>query len=224
MKISGPPSVEAGETLEVSTFVTGSCDPSMFYAVRVDLQDARSSQVFSSVTLPYAPVSAYFTVTITNQATAPTTLGFWALQINAYLLAGVNGGVVANSQQLFTVYVTPYTTPTTTQTVITNSTSSLLQTSVNSTTQTTTILTGSSSSVATSTSSVAAPTYQTSTVAIIAVAVVILAVFIVLMLFRRRHAAVSKSKETGNVKYCSHCGGKLQPTDMFCTLCGTKQT
>ncbi|MGA3406163.1 MAG: zinc ribbon domain-containing protein [Candidatus Bathyarchaeia archaeon] len=223
---TGPPTVEAGQTLQVTTAVTGSCDQSMFYAVRVDLADGRSSQVLSSVVFPYVPVTPGFTVSITNKATAPTTLGSWVLQVNAYLIAAMNGGVVASAHQLFSVVVVPYTaTTTTTEQMITNSTTTLSQTSTNSTNQ---AASTNETLVATSTSSAAAPetVNQISTFATVAAVVVILAAIIIVMLSKRKHATNQKPQpQLGvNVKYCEHCGTELNATDEFCGHCGTKQT
>ena len=222
---TGPPTVGAGQTLQVTTTVTGSCDQSMFYAVRVDLVDGRSSQVLSSVVFPYAPVTPVFTVSITNKATAPTTLGSWVLQVNAYLIAAMNGAVVASAHELFSVMVVPYTaTTTTTEQLITNSTTTLSQNSTNSTSQATST---SETLIATSTSSAAAPetNSQNSTYVTIAAVVVILAAIIIVLLSKRKHATTQKPQPQlrANVKYCEHCGTKLNATDEFCGHCGTKQ-
>ena len=226
LAITGPPTVPAGQTLQISTTVTGACDPSMFYAVRVDLVDGRSQTVLSSKSLAYIPVSSSFvTFPIVNTVTAPTSLGFWPLQIQAYLLSGLNGAVVTSTSQLFTVNVVPYTPPTTTQPVTMNSTISLTETSTNSTTistSQTTFITPNS----TSTSSVVAPgnVNQTSTLVTVVAVIVILAVIIILMLTRRKHATTPKPQQPENVKYCSHCGTKVPGNDDFCSHCGTKQT
>lgn len=228
---TGPPTVEAGQTLQVTTAVTGSCDQSLFYAVRVDLADGRSSQVLSSVVFPYVPVIPVFTVSITNKATAPTTLGTWVLQVNVYLIAAMNGGVVASAHQLFSVVVVPYTaTPTTTEQMITNSTTTLSQISTNSTNQAAQTSANSTNEtlVATSTSSAAAPetVNQGSSFATVAVVVVILAAIIIVILSKRKHATNQKLQPQlrADVKYCEHCGTKLSATDEFCGHCGTKQT
>ena len=222
LAISGPPTVGVGQTLEITTIVTGSCDVSMFYAVRVDLVDAHSNKVLSKVIFPYAPVTAGFSVPITNKATAPSVVGTWVLQINAYLIATMNGGVVTSSQQLFSVDVVPYVTPTTTEQMTMNSTtfSEISTTSqMTSTSQTT-------STTSTSTSSAAAQenAYPTSIVAIGAI-IAIIAV-IVLILLKRKPAITPRSQPTPveNVRYCGHCGSKLEMADEFCGHCGSKQT
>jgi len=226
LNITGPPTVPAGQTLQISTSITGACDPSMFYAIRVDLMDGRSQTVLSSKSLVYIPVtSSFVTFPIVNTVTAPTSLGFWPLQIQAYLLSGLNGAVVTSSSQLFTVNVVPYTPPTTTQPVTMNSTISLIETSTNSTTistSQTTFITPNS----TSTSTVEAPgnTNQTSTLLTVVAVIAILTVIIILMLTRRKHATTPKPQQPENVKYCSHCGTKVPGNDDFCSHCGTKQT
>jgi len=222
---TGPPTVEAGQTLEVITAVTGTCDQSMFYAVRVDLADGRSSQVLSSVVFPYAPVTAGFTVSITNKATAPITLGTWVLQVNAYFIASLNGGVVASAHQLFSVVVVPYSPPTTTTTeqMTTNSTTTLSLMPINSTNQTTSI---GETSFATSTSPAASETtgQNSSTFAIVAASLVILAVIAIVMFSKRKRTTTQKPQQSANVKYCVQCGTKLGASDEFCGHCGTKQT
>lgn len=220
---TGPPTVEAGQTLQVTTAVTGSCDQSMLYAVRVDLVDGRSSQVLSSVIFPYAPVAAVFTISITNKATAPTTLGTWVLQVNAYLIASINGAVVASSHLLFSVVVVPYAPPTTTtEQMTTNSTTTLSQNSTNSTNQAT-----STNEALVTTSSAAAPetVNQSSIFAAVAAVVVIFAAIVIVLLSKRKHARTQKPQpqQLANLKYCIHCGTKLEPADEFCGHCGTKQ-
>jgi len=222
---TGPPTVGAGQTLQVTTAVTGSCDQSLFYAVRVDLVDGRTSQVLSSVVFPYAPVTPGFTVSITNKATAPTTLGTWVLQVNAYLIASINGAVVASSHLLFSVDVVPYTPSTTTtetQLMTTNSTTTLSQTSTNSTNQ---AASTNETLVATSSASTPQTVNQRGTFAFVAVVVVILAAIIIVLLSKRKHATTQKPslQQLANVKYCRHCGIKLEAADQFCSHCGTKQ-
>jgi hypothetical protein len=222
---TGPPTVGAGQTLQVTTAVTGSCDQSLFYAVRVDLVDGRSSQVLSSVVFPYAPVTPVFTVSITNKATAPTTLGTWVLQVNAYLIASFNGAVVASSHLLFSVVVVPYSPSTTTTEQmteqITNSATTLSQnsTSANQVASTNETL------VATSSASAPETVNQRSASAIVVVVVVILAAVIILLLSKRKHATTQKPppQQLANVKYCRRCGTKLEAADPFCSHCGTKQ-
>ncbi len=222
---TGPPTVEAGQTLQVTTTVTGSCDQSLFYAVRVDLVDGRTSQVLSSVVFPYAPVSPVFTVSITNKATAPTTLGAWVLQVNAYLIAAVNGAVVTSSHLLFNVDVVPYApTPTTTEELTTNSTTTLFMIPTNSTSQT---LSNETSLESSSTSTALETTNQNSTllsVAAIALVVVVILAFIIMS--KRKGSAVRKPEPSQalNAKYCTHCGTRLDAADQYCGHCGTKQS
>jgi hypothetical protein len=223
---TGPPTVGAGQTLQVTTAVTGSCDQSMPYAVRVDLADGHSSQVLSSVVLPYAPLAAVFTVSVTNKATAPTTLGTWVLQVNAYVIASINGAVVASSHLLFSVVVVPYTPPTTTtEQVTTNSTTTLSMMLINSTVQMTS---NSETSLAASSSSAAAPenTNQNSSAIALATIVMVLAAIFIIMLSRRKRVTSQKPQPQPlvNVKYCVHCGTKLEAGDEFCGHCGIKQT
>jgi len=224
---TGPPTVGAGQTLQVTTSVTGSCDQSLFYAVRVDLVDGRSSQVLSSVVFPYAPVTPVFTVSITNKATAPTTLGTWVLQVNAYLIASINGAVVASSHLLFSVAVVPYspTTSTTEQMTVqmTNSTTTLSQNS----TYTNQAASINETLVATSSASAPETVNQHSAFAIVAVAIVaiVAAIIVIVLLSKRKHTTTQKAppQQLSSVKYCRHCGTKLEASDQFCIHCGTKQ-
>jgi hypothetical protein len=221
---TGPPNIGAGQPLEVTTTVTGACDQSMFYAVRIDLVDGRSSQVLSSVVFPYAPVTASFTVAVINKATAPTNLGTWVLQVNGYLIASVNGGVVASAHVLFNVVVVPYTPPaTTTEQMITNSTTSLSLMFTNSTSQ---MISSNETPFVTSASSAAPENTQTnSTLIVVAAIVVVLAAIVVVMLSRRKRATAQKpqSSQLSSERYCGHCGTKLSATDEFCSQCGNKQ-
>ena len=216
----------AGQTLQVTTAVTGSCDQSMFYAVRVDLVDGRTSKVLSSVVFPYVPVTAGFTVLINNSATAPTTLGTWVLQVNAYLIAAMNGGVVASAHQLFSVVVVPYTPPTTTTTfeeMTTNSTTTLSLMSTNSINQTSI---GEVSFASSTSPAMSENTNQTSsTLGIVAAILVVLAVIVIFILSKRKHTTTQKPlPQQANLKYCEHCGTKLNATDEFCGHCGSKQS
>jgi len=220
---TGPPTVGAGQTLQVTTAVTGSCDQSMFYAVRVDLVDGRSSQVLSSIVFPYAPVSAVFTISITNKATAPTVLGTWVLQVNAYLIASVNGAVVASSHVLFNVVVVPYSAPTTTtEPMVANSTTTLSM--MPTTSQMTSIVSNQSSF--TTFSSPAAPENGNLTItfaAVAAIVIVLAAIFVILLSRRKRATQKPQPQGSGDVKYCVHCGTRLMAADEFCGHCGTKQ-
>jgi hypothetical protein len=225
LAISGPPAVGVGQTLEITTIVTGSCDASMFYAVRVDLVDAHSNEVLSKVIFPYAPVTIGFSVPITNKVTAPSVLGTWVLQINAYLIATLNGGVADSSQQLFSVNVVPYVTPTTTAQVATNSTtfSEMFTTSQMTSTRETT---SEMSTMSTSSSSAAAQENVNPTSIVAIGAIIAIIVVIVLMLLKRKPATTSRPQAmpAENVRYCGHCGSKLEMADEFCGHCGTKQT
>ena len=216
----------AGQTLQVTTAVTGSCDQSMFYAVRVDLVDGRSSKVLSSVVFPYVPVTAGFTVLINNSATAPTTLGPWVLQVNAYLIASMNGGVVASAHQLFNVVVVPYTAPTTTtipEQITTNSTTTLSLMSANSTSQITSIGETSFTSTSPAASENINQTSSSTLATVAAILVVLAAIVIVIISRRKRTPQRPLPQQSANVKYCEHCGTQLKAADEFCGHCGTKQ-
>ena len=223
---TGPPVVGAGQTLQVTTTVTGSCDQSMFYAVRVDLVDGRStSQVLSSVVFPYAPVTAGFIVSVTNKATAPTTLGTWVLQINAYLIASINGGIVASAHQLFSVVVVQYTPTTTSMTseqIATNSTTTIFLMPLNSTSQ---MIASETSSATSSPPTLAQSNNQTSSglFAPALVLIVLAAIVLVVLLTRKRTAQRSQQRQSANVKYCGKCGSKIDAADEFCSHCGTPQ-
>ena len=225
---TGPPTVEAGQTLQVTTTVTGSCDQSLFYAVRVDLVDGRTSQVLSSVVFPYAPVSPVFTVSITNKATAPTTLGAWVLQVNAYLIAAVNGAVVTSSHLLFNVDVVPYTPPpTTTEELTTNSTTTLFMIPTNSTSQTVSNETSLESSSSSATATALETTNQNSTLLSVAAIVIVVGVILAFIIMSKRKGSAARKPETPqalNAKYCTHCGTRLDAADQYCGHCGTKQS
>ena len=108
-----PQLVQAGQPFQITTNLTVSCDPSVMPVIRVDLLDATTSQTLSTNSVPYYSYSSSFTASVVNQATARQSTGNWALQIQAYIISGLNGQSVASTAQLFQVNVEPYTPPVT---------------------------------------------------------------------------------------------------------------
>ena len=108
-----PPLVQAGQLFQITTNLTVSCDPSVLPVIRVDLLDATTSQTLSTNSVPYYPFSSSFTASVVNQVTARQFTGSWALQVQAYVISGLNGQTVASTAQLFQVNVEPYIPPVT---------------------------------------------------------------------------------------------------------------
>lgn len=225
LSISHPDLVPAAQPLQVTSTLTTSCDPGTFYVIRVDLVDAGTTRVLSTVTYPYYPASSSFiTPPIVNEVTAPMFTGNWALEVKAYVSSGLSGQTVASTSQLFSINIVPYTPSTTTMQAVTTTstvpTSSFSQTSTTSSTSQETFATQAFSS--TSTQNID----QTGTIgraaAVIALAFVIIGI---LTIGRRRQRTAKERKErTTGMKYCGYCGTKLQENAQFCGHCGAKQS
>jgi hypothetical protein len=106
--LAPPAIVQLGQPFQVISTLTVSCDPSVFPVIRVDLVDSATSRTISTTALPYYPSSSSFTVSLVNQARAPDSVGSWALQVQAYVISGINGRAVASTSQLFQITITPY--------------------------------------------------------------------------------------------------------------------
>jgi len=119
LNVVPPTLVQGGQSFEVTTDMTVSCDPSVLPIIRIDLVDATTSQTLSTSSVPYYSYSSSFTASVVNQATARQIIGSWALRVQVYVINGLNGQSVASTGQLFQVNVEPYTPPTQMQTVIT---------------------------------------------------------------------------------------------------------
>ena len=114
LKLTLPDLVQAGQPFQLTSTLTVSCDPSVLPVVRVDLVDATTSKILTTTSVPYYPTSSSFIAPIVSQSTARSSPGSWALQIQGYVLNGINGAAVASTSQLFQLNVTPYTPPVTT--------------------------------------------------------------------------------------------------------------
>ena len=144
VSITHPNSVPEGQTLQVTTSLTASCDPSVFYVLRVDLVEQPSGTVLSSVKLPYYPTVSSFTRPINNTATAPMSIGPWVLQSQVYIINGLNGQTAGSSQQQFVVDITQYNPQTTTSVF---SAANTTQVSLSSTFSTQTALSSATSTI-----------------------------------------------------------------------------
>lgn len=111
LKLTLPDLVQAGQPFQITTTLTISCDPSVLPVVRVDLVDATSTKILTTSSTPYYPSSSSFIVPVVSQTTARNSPGSWGLQVQAYVINGVNGATAASSSQLFQLNVTPYTPP-----------------------------------------------------------------------------------------------------------------
>lgn len=215
-----PTLVQAGQPFQVTSNLTASCDPGVLPVVRVDLLDAGTSKTLATTSLPYYPSSPSFTVSVVSQATARQALGSWALQVQAYIINGINGLSVASASQLFQVNVEPYTPPVTamqtTEATTQNPSTSSLSTQLLPTTTNPEIVTEALSSALTSN------TQTTSTTAglILPVAIVLLglAVFGLLVFAGSRH----RRQHSVSISYCGQCGTKLRHDQNYCPNCGAK--
>ena len=215
--------VQAGQPFQVTTDLTVSCDPSVLPVIRVDLLDATTSQTLSTNSAPYYPASSSFTASVVNQATAHQLTGSWALQVEAYVISGLNGQSVASTGQLFQVNVEPYTPPVT-EMQTTEITTQPSNSSFANTTQLMPAATQFENAMETTTSSELAVSTQVSAgpsqlflpAAILLVGIV---VFGVLMFAGSRR----NQRPTSN-KRCGQCGAELSYNEKYCTNCGTKQT
>lgn len=119
LNVVPPTLVQVGQSFQVTTNMTVSCDPSVLPVIRVDLVDATTSQTLSTSSFPYYSYSSSFTASVVNRATAHQLIGSWALRIQVYVINGLNGQSVASTGQLFQVNVEPYTPTTQMQTTAT---------------------------------------------------------------------------------------------------------
>jgi hypothetical protein len=217
-----PTLVQAGQPFQVTSNLTASCDPSVLPVVRVDLLDASTSKTLATTSLPYYPSSSSFTVSVVSQATARQLLGSWALQIQAYIINGINGLSVASASQLFQVNVQPYTPPVTamqtTEATTQNPSTSLVSTQLPPTTTNQEVVTETLPPTVTSN------TQTTSTTAglILPVTIVLLglAVFGLLVFAGRRN----RRQHSASTSYCGQCGTKLSHDQTYCPNCGAKHT
>ena len=218
-----PTLVQTGQPFQVTSNLTASCDPSVLPVVRVDLVDAGSSRTLATTSLPYYPSSSSFTVSVVSQATARQALGSWALQVQAYVINGINGQSAASASQLFQVNVEPYTSPlTATQTAeatTQNSNASSVSTQVLPTTTNPEVITEALSPTLTfntqATSSATGELVLPATIVLLGIAVFGLLVFEGNR--RRRQHSVSNN-------YCGQCGAELSHGQNYCPSCGARQT
>jgi hypothetical protein len=223
LRIDHPESVPAGRTLQVTSTLTASCDPNAFYLVRVDLVDAGTSAVLSTVSNPYYPTSSSFTTTLVNEAGARMVTGSWALKVQAYVINGRSGQVVASTSQLFTVNVAPYWPPTTT--VQTATTTSAFSTSFS--TSTTTSVAASQEVATTETHSSTSPQQLIEPgvlLPVTAVVLIALAIVLAIMITRRKHVEKERKMPAMPSRFCVSCGKKIQGNARFCGQCGAKQS
>jgi len=225
LNLTLPDMVQAGQPFQITTTLTVSCDPSILPVVRVDLVDATTSQTLTTTSIPYYPSPSSFTVPVVSQATARSSTGSWSLQVQAYVLNGMNGATAASTSQLFQLNVMPYTPPLTTlQTIqITTQAPSISSAESYSFPTLTTIQENQTQALQTS-----QITFSTSTTPDItgqllpAVALVLVALAIFVLLFYAGGKRARKNIAGG--RYCGQCGSKIEGNPSFCTNCGAKQT
>ena len=225
LNLTLPDLVQAGQPFQITTTLTVSCDPSILPVVRVDLVDATTSQTLATTSVPYYPSSSSFTVPVVSQATARSSTGSWALQVQGYVLNGINGATVASTSQLFQLNVTPYAPPVTTMETFEMTTQASSISSAASYSFTTLTTTQENQTQALQTSQI---TFSTSTTPDLtsqllrAAALVLVALAIFALLFYAGGKRARKSIPGG--KYCGQCGSNIEGNSSFCTNCGAKQT
>jgi hypothetical protein len=223
LNLTPPTLVQAGQPFQVTANLTVSCDPSVLPIIRVDLLDEASSKTLSSTSLPYYTSSSSFTVSVVSQATARQLPGSWALQVQAYIINGVNGQSVASSSQLFQVNVEPYTPPVTemqtTETTTQNSSISSVSTQSLPTTTNQEVLTEAFPSTITfntqTTSTATGELLLPATIVLIALTIFGLLVFAGSR--RGRQRSVSSN-------HCRQCGVELSHDQNYCANCEAKLT
>ena len=112
--LGGPPAVQAGKPFTIVSYLTAFCN--LLPRIRVDLVDATSYQILSSVSflVQYSP-SGVYVISIANNATARYAPGSWALEVQAYVIDEASGFSVGRWLQLFQILVLPYPPQGTTQ-------------------------------------------------------------------------------------------------------------
>jgi len=104
---AAPPIVQAGKSFTVFSSLTVWCN--LLPRIRVDLVDATSRQILSSVSiLPRYSSSGVYAVSLAENATARYAPGSWALEAQAYVIDEESGYSVGLSLQLFQILVLPY--------------------------------------------------------------------------------------------------------------------
>jgi hypothetical protein len=100
-----PPSVQAGKVFTVFSSLTVWCG--LLPRIRVDLTDATSQQILSSVSfLPLYSSSGVYVISLAENATARSAPGSWALEIQAYAIDAASGYSVGRWLDLFQLLVT----------------------------------------------------------------------------------------------------------------------
>jgi hypothetical protein len=225
LKLTLPDSVQAGQPFQITTTLTVSCDPSVLPVVRVDLVDAGTRQILTTTSIPYYPSSSSFIAPVVSQATARSSPGSWALQVQGYVLNGINGAAVASTSQLFQLNVTPYAPPVTTiETIQMTTQASNISSALSYSLPTlTTIQENQTQGLQTSQitpSTATTPNLAGQLLPVVALVLVALAIFALLF-----HAGGKRARKNiaGN-KYCGQCGSNIEGNSSFCTSCGARLT
>jgi hypothetical protein len=107
LNLSFPIDVQAGRPFTVTSTMTVWCNE-FLPKIRVDLVDAVSHQILSTISLllNYSPSGSYL-ASVTDNVTARNTPGSWPLVVQAYVIDRVSGFSVGRSSQLIQVIVLP---------------------------------------------------------------------------------------------------------------------
>jgi hypothetical protein len=215
-----PTLVQAGQPFQVISNLTVSCDPSVLPVIRVDLLDAGNSNMLSTTSLPYYTSTSSFMVSVVNQATARELPGSWALQVQAYVINGVDGQSVASTSQLFQVDVQPYTPPVTemqtTETTAQNYTTSSISTQSLPTTNLEVLTEPLPSTITFNTQTTGTATGELLLPAtIVLIGLTILGLLVFAGSRRGRPRSVSTN-------YCGQCGAELSSSRNYCPNCGAR--
>jgi hypothetical protein len=221
LNVVPPPVVQAGQPFQLTTNLTVSCDPSVLPVVRVDLVDATSSTTLSSNSVPYYPSLSSFTASVVSQATARQLTGSWALRLQAYIISGINGQVVASTAQLFQINVEPYTSPLT-ETQTTEMTTQVSNTSIETPTQISPAVTEPENTTKWTISSKLAVNNQSTTGQSNELLVPAAILLVGFLAFGALMLGANKRKQSPG-RRCVKCGMQLNHKERYCPSCGVEQ-
>ena len=140
-----PTQVSPGQPVALSVSLAGSCSPSDtgYYSARVDIVDT-SNRILTSNNgaMSYRANNGYpFTITISNNVTAPSISGSWNLQYVVYVFVSNGSGTETDYKAVKSVAI--QVGPAMTETVVQNATTSSTTSTSNLATTTSTLATSS---------------------------------------------------------------------------------
>jgi hypothetical protein len=215
--VDSPPTTLAGQPFEIVTSVRVACPGGAYAYIRVDLIDPHSTdqKVLSTNSVPIPLNGA---TQIANDVTAPNDLGTWVLQANAYIISQVTGRALASNQKLFSVQITPYTSPsTTTVSSVTMTPITINTPPATSTSQQVIVI---PTQTLTTHNETAIQDYSPYYIAELLGLTAVVVGLVAMMKHRKRKA---KEKSEATSIRCVKCGTELPSGAKFCGNCGNKQ-